>query len=174
MAPFNRYHTFDVVRGVAEAGRAGQIALYTGNDDNIVADLLTPFTVSVGGRPSRSHRGRPARALGRVDQAGGRATGRDPSGHRREPAHPARVAHPRRRDHRRQRRFFDVANGFAGCIAGLHEVLRRQGLLEGTWCLDPHESLSPGQADEIDRVYRAYPHLHDDAFVREHLDEWLS
>lgn len=69
--------------------------------------------------------------------------------------------------------FFDAAGGFAGCIAGLHEVLRRQGLLEGIWCLDEHETLSPGQAEEIDRVYRAYPHLNDDAFVHEHLDEWL-
>jgi len=70
--------------------------------------------------------------------------------------------------------FFDAANGFAGCIAGLHEVLRRQGLLEGIWCLDPDESLSPGQADEIDRVYRAYPQLNDDEFVREHREEWLK
>jgi dihydrodipicolinate synthase/N-acetylneuraminate lyase len=70
--------------------------------------------------------------------------------------------------------FFDVANHFRGCIAGLHEVLRRQGLLEGRWCLDPHEDLSPGQMAEIDRVYAAYPHLADDAFVREHLDEWMK
>ena len=70
--------------------------------------------------------------------------------------------------------FFDAANGFAGCIAGIHEVLRRQGLLETTRCLDAHEVLSPGQADEIDRVYRAYPHLADDAFVAAHLDDWLS
>jgi hypothetical protein len=70
--------------------------------------------------------------------------------------------------------FFDAANQFAGCIAGLHEVLRRQGLLEGTWCLDPHEEMSPGQREEIDRVYRAYPHLNDDAFVAQHLHEWLT
>jgi hypothetical protein len=69
---------------------------------------------------------------------------------------------------------FDVANGFAGCIAGIHEVLRRQGLLEGAWCLDPGEGLSPGQADEITRVSRMYPHLTDDKFVAEHLDEWLQ
>jgi hypothetical protein len=69
--------------------------------------------------------------------------------------------------------FFDAANGFRGCIAGLHEVLRRQGLLEGRWCLDPEEDLSPGQREEIDRVYRAYPHLNDDEFVAQHLDEWL-
>jgi hypothetical protein len=69
---------------------------------------------------------------------------------------------------------FDAANGFHGCIAGIHEILRRQGLLEGLWCLDPHESLGPGQLEEIDRVCRAYPHLADDAFVRENLDRWLS
>jgi hypothetical protein len=68
--------------------------------------------------------------------------------------------------------FFDAANGFAGCIAGLHEVLRRQGLLEGLWRLDPHETLGPGQLEEIDRVYRAYPHLNDDEFVAAHRDEW--
>ena len=70
--------------------------------------------------------------------------------------------------------FFDVAHGFAGCIAGIHEVLRRQGLMEGTWCLNPDEGLSPGQLEEIDRVYAAYPHLNDDAFVRENLDRWLK
>ena len=70
--------------------------------------------------------------------------------------------------------FFDVANDFRGCIAGCHEVLRRQGLLEGIWCLNPSEKMSPGQAESIDRVYRAYPHLNDDAFVSEHLDEWLE
>jgi len=69
---------------------------------------------------------------------------------------------------------FDAANNFSGCIAGLHEVLRRQGLLEGIWCLDPNESLSPGQSDEISRVHSAYPHLHDDDFVRQHRDSWLA
>ena len=69
--------------------------------------------------------------------------------------------------------FFDAANAFRGCIAGLHEVLRRQGLLEGIWCLDPEEGLSAGQNDEIDRVYAAYPHLNDDSFVAEHRDAWL-
>jgi hypothetical protein len=70
--------------------------------------------------------------------------------------------------------FFDAPNRFAGCIAGLHEVLRRQGLLEGIWCLDPNETLSPGQREEIDRVYAAYPHLNDDEFVHENLDRWLT
>jgi hypothetical protein len=70
--------------------------------------------------------------------------------------------------------FFDAANGFAGCIPGIHEVLRRQGLLPGTWCLNPHEQLSEGQAAEIDRIQAAYPHLNDDAFVAEHRHEWLA
>jgi hypothetical protein len=70
--------------------------------------------------------------------------------------------------------FFDPAHAFHGCIAGIHEVLRRQGLMRGNWCLNPNEGLSPGQMEEIDRVYRAYPHLHDDTFVAEHLDEWLG
>ncbi|MCI0747146.1 MAG: hypothetical protein L0Y58_17220, partial [Verrucomicrobia subdivision 3 bacterium] len=70
--------------------------------------------------------------------------------------------------------FFDAANNFAGCIPGIHEVLRRQGLLEGIWCLDPNEGLSPGQAREIDRVYRAYPHLNDDEFVAKHCEQWLA
>ena len=74
----------------------------------------------------------------------------------------------------REGTLFDAANGFRGSIAGVHEVLRRQGLLEGRWLLDPEEDLGPGQMDEIDRVYRAYPHLNDDEFVREHLDEWLA
>jgi hypothetical protein len=70
--------------------------------------------------------------------------------------------------------FFDAANGFRGCIAGIHEVLRRQGLLAGRWCLNPSEDLSAGQMEEIERVYRAYPHLNDDGFVQQHIDEWLK
>lgn len=175
MAPFNRYHTFDVVRGVAEAGRAGQITLYTGNDDNIVADLLTPYTIQVNGKPVTQRivgglLGHWAvwtrRAVEQLEAIHGLlgAGGAVPCewltrGIEITDANAA---------------FFDAANGFAGCIAGLHEVLRRQGLLEGIWCLDPEESLSPGQAAEIDRIYRAYPHLNDDSFVREHLDGLLA
>jgi hypothetical protein len=70
--------------------------------------------------------------------------------------------------------FFDVAHDFAGCIPGCHEVLRRQGLLEGTWCLDPKEVLSPGQSEEIDRVYREHRDLADDEFVRANLQRWLA
>ncbi len=69
---------------------------------------------------------------------------------------------------------FDAANNFAGCIPGVHEILRRQGLMESACCLDPNQVLSPGQADEIDRVWRVYPHLNDDEFVRENLEKWIS
>ncbi|MBI5822233.1 MAG: dihydrodipicolinate synthase family protein [Verrucomicrobia bacterium] len=173
MAPFNRYHTVDVMRAVAEAGRH-DIALYTGNDDNIVIDLLTPYRFSVG--ETIVERRIVGGLLGhwavwtrkavelleechRVVRGGG--------------AVPAELLRRNIEVTDSNAAFFDAANGFAGCIAGLHEVLRRQGVLEGLWCLDPHETLSPGQAAEIDRVYRAYPHLNDDNFVREHRDAWL-
>jgi hypothetical protein len=173
MAPFNRYQTIDVVRAICESGRE-DIALYTGNDDNIVMDLLTPYRFRCldGIRERRIVGGllghwavwtRSAAALleecHRVTTRGSEITLNLIS--RSIEVTDTNAA------------FFDTANGFAGCIAGLHEVLRRQGLLEGTWCLDPNEALSPGQADEIGRVYRSYPHLNDDAFVAEHLDEWL-
>ena len=171
-ASFNRYQTMDLVRGVAFSSRRDQVALYTGNDDNIVVDLLTPFRYEVDGvpvekrfvggllghwsvwthsvvqlyqelRPYQDGRDIPAELLARA------AAITDCNG-----------------------AFFDVAHNFAGCIPGVHEVLRRQGLLEGIWCLNPEETLSAGQAEEIDRVYRAYPHLNDDAFVQAHRKEW--
>ncbi|MBI4580163.1 MAG: dihydrodipicolinate synthase family protein [Planctomycetes bacterium] len=175
IAPFNRYHTFDVVRGVAEAHRAGSIALYTGNDDNIIADLLTRYTVVCGGRPVTQRivgglLGHWAvwtrRAVEQLDALHAVIDAGE--------AVPAEWLQRGVQTTDANAAFFDAANGFAGCIAGLHEVLRRQGLFEGIWCLDPNETLSAGQAAEIDRVYRAYPDLNDDAFVREHLDEWLS
>lgn len=173
IAPFNRYQTLEVIRAVVEAGRE-DIALYTGNDDNIILDLLTPFTFDCHGRKVVRH------------IVGGLL------------GHWAVWTQKAVQQHRRCRRlvrargpippgllqlaaqvtdanaaFFDAANGYAGCIAGLHEVLCRQGLLAGTWCLDPGEQLSPDQREQIHRVYRAYPHLHDDAFVAQHLDQWL-
>jgi dihydrodipicolinate synthase/N-acetylneuraminate lyase len=171
IAPFNRYQTLDVVRAVAESGR-DDVALYTGNDDNIVMDLLTPFRFGNGARELRIVGGllghwavwtRQAVELLEACHSAVRQGG------------PAPVELLRRAIEVTDSNaaFFDAANGFAGCIAGLHEVLRRQGLLEGIWCLDPHEGLSPGQAEEIERVYRAYPHLNDDAFVAAHRDEWL-
>jgi dihydrodipicolinate synthase/N-acetylneuraminate lyase len=164
VAPFNRYQTLDVVRAVIAAGR-DDIALYTGNDDNIVADFLTPFRFEgkerriVGGLLGHwsvwtkravelQERCRNAVATPELLRLGVEVTDSNAA-------------------------FFDAANGFRGCIAGLHEVLRRQGLLEGLWCLDEKEGLSPGQLAEIDRVYRAYPHLNDDDFVASHRDEWL-
>jgi dihydrodipicolinate synthase/N-acetylneuraminate lyase len=159
IAPFNRYQTIDVVRAVVEAGRE-DIALYTGNDDNIFLDLVTPYFGRriVGG------------LLGHWAVWTKRAVEQLKLCHER-PAQPDLRLAIEVTDSNAA--FFDAANGFAGCIAGLHEVLRRQGLLEGIWCLDPHETLGPGQKEEIDRVYRAYPHLNDDAFVAEHRDEWL-
>jgi dihydrodipicolinate synthase/N-acetylneuraminate lyase len=168
MAPFNRYQTIDVVRAVAAAGRAGEIALYTGNDDNIVLDLLTEYRV--GGVSQRIVGGllghwavwtrRAVELLEEIKALPGPAP-------RELLARAVEITDS-------NAAFFDAANGFAGCIAGLHEVLRRQGLLEGLWCLDPEEGLSPGQKAEIDRVYGAYPRLNDDAFVAEHRDDWLK
>lgn len=164
MAPFNRYQTLDVIRAVMEAGRE-DIALYTGNDDNIVADLVTPF--EFGGRVRRIVGGllghwsvwtEKAVALQARCKAEGATSELLQLGVEVTDCNAA---------------FFDAANGFHGCIAGLHEVLRRQGILEGLWCLDEAEGLSPGQAEEIDRVYAAYPHLNDDAFVDERRDDWL-
>jgi len=159
IAPFNRYQTVDVLRAVAASGRASEIALYTGNDDHIVLDLLHPdFAGGLLGHWAvwtskavetldaiHSHRSGPSDWFVLADQVTD-----------------ANAA------------FFDVAHNFHGCIAGIHEVLRRQGLLEGRWCLDPNEDLSPGQLAEIDRVYAAYPHLNDDSFVGENLQRWLS
>lgn len=174
IAPFNRYQTLDVVRAVAEAGRAKDISLYTGNDDHILLDLLTEFVIPtahgeqrlriVGGllgqwacwtrcavallercKALRSARRIPTEMLTLAEQLT-----------------EANAA------------LFDAAHHFAGCIAGIHEVLRRQGLLAGTFCLDPREHMSPGQSSEISRVCRVHPHLTDDEFVGAHLDEWLK
>ena len=156
IAPFNRYQTIDVMRAVAESGR--ELALYTGNDDNIVIDLLSEYhgVKFVGG------------LLGHWSVWTKKAV--EMQAKVRKHKDPLRLNMEVTDSNAA---FFDAANGFKGCIAGLHEVLRRQGLLEGIWCLDPHEGLSKGQAEEIDRVYAAYPHLHDDTFVAAHRDKWL-
>jgi Dihydrodipicolinate synthetase family len=173
IAPFNRYQTLDVVRAVAESGRP--IALYTGNDDNIVMDLLTPYAFPIRGE-SREFRivggllghwavwTRKAAELLRDCQAAARSAETVPRDLIRRAVAVTDT----------NAAFFDAANHFAGCIAGLHEVLRRQGLFEGIWCLDPRENLSRGQKEEIDRVYLAYPHLNDDDFVSERLQQWLT
>jgi len=166
MAPFNRYQTLDVVRALAESGRAGEIALYTGNDDSIVVDLLTPFrfgkqTVRIAGGLLGHWAAWTRRVVELLDRI------------HTEPGWPGWLTLAAQITDANAA-LFDVANQFAGCIAGIHEVLRRQGLLAGRWCLNPAEDLSPGQMQEIDRVYAAYPHLNDDDFVRRHLDEWLK
>ncbi|SMG08742.1 dihydrodipicolinate synthase family protein [Arenibacter troitsensis] len=171
MAPFNRYNTLDVVRGVVESGRAKDIALYTGNDDNIVADLLTEYKIPIEGKViakkivggllghwavwnkkavdlfERIKNASPSEALDLLSVGAGITD--------------ANAA------------FFDSRNGFKGSIAGIHEVLIRQGLLEGNYTINPKERLSPGQKEEIDRVYALYPELNDDVFVRENIDNWL-
>ena len=174
IAAFNRYHTLDVLRALAESGRQEEITLYTGNDDNILMDLLTEHTFQCGdARRSVRFRGG---LLGHwaVWTRGAVALLRE--------CHDASASGEAVPQHLLTRSievtdcnaaFFDPAHGFAGCVPGIHEVLRRQGLLEGTWCLNPDETLSPGQHEEIDRVYRAYPHLNDDEFVAEHRDDWL-
>jgi len=172
IAPFNRYQTIDVVRAVAEAGR-DDIALYTGNDDNIVLDLITPFQFDADGIQVER------RIVGGLLGHWAVWTQQAVELLKRCHAVSSSVAVP---DEMLRlavevtdcnAAFFDAANGFAGVIAGLHEVLRRQGLLEGIYLLDENETLGPGQLEEINRVYRAYPHLNDDAFVAEHLDEWM-
>jgi hypothetical protein len=174
IAPFNRYRTLDVIRGVAEAGAAERITLYTGNDDHIVFDLITPFTVVAHGRAHtlRIKGGllghwsvwvkRAVELLQRIHAA---VAANEISAEL--VALDAQVTDC-------NAAIFDAANGFHGVIAGCHEILRRQGLLEGIWCLDPKETLGPGQSQEIDRVCAAYPHLNDDDFVRANLDRWLS
>lgn len=174
IAPFNRYHTLDVVRAVAEAGR-DDVALYTGNDDSIVVDLVTPFCFLVGRRPvERRIVGGllghwsvwTAKAAELLEEC--RALAVEGA------AVPAELLRRGVEITDANAAFFDAAHGFKGCIAGLHEVLQRQGLLESVRCLDPGEALSPGQREEIERVYRSYPHLNDDAFVARHREEWLQ
>src|SRR5256885_2650917 len=173
IAPFNRYQTLDVVRAIAESGR--DIPLYTGNDDNIVMDLLTPYVFSINGK--QVERRIVGCLLGHWSVWTKRATElltECQALTKSCAAIPPPLLRKSIEVTDSNAAFFDAANHFSGCIAGLHEVLRRQGLLEGIWCLDPNESLSPGQSEEISRVYAAYPHLNDDAFVHQHLASWLT
>ena len=174
IAPFNRYQSLDVIRAVVEAGR-DDIALYTGNDDNIVLDLLTPFCFERAGK--KVVRRIVGGLLGHWAVWAGKAVELHTHCRRLAVAN-APIPHAMLSQASAitdsNAAFFDAANGYAGCIAGLHEVLRRQGLLKGTWCLNQNEVLSPGQRQEIDRVYRAHPQLNDDAFVSQHLDEWMK
>ena len=174
IAPFNRYRTLDVVRGVVEAGAADRITLYTGNDDHIVLDLLTPFPAGANGgktvvRIKGGLLGHWSVWVKRAVELLERIHASVASG-----AIPANLLALDAQVTDCNAAIFDVANDFHGVIAGCHEILRRQGLLAGIWCLDPHETLGPGQKEEIDRVCAAYPHLNDDAFVRANLERWLS
>lgn len=175
IAPFNRYQTFDVVRAVAEAGREEAITLYTGNDDNIIADLITPYPIHTGrGLVEMRIRGgllgqwsvwtkRAVELLERCHEAvaGGETV-------------PVELLRKNVELTDANAVVFDAAHAFHGCIPGLHEILHRQGLMDNILCLDPDETLSPGQSEELDRIYRSYSWLTDDDFVREHLDEWLK
>lgn len=174
IAPFNRYQTLDVVRAIAEAGR-DDIALYTGNDDNIVPDLLTPYRFMVNG--TRVERRIVGGLLGHwavwtrcavelLAQCRALASS--------EASITPEMLRLSVEVTDANAVLFDAANGYAGCIPGVHEVLRRQGLLEGLWTLNLKETLSPGQAEEIDRIYASYPHLNDDAFVEANRDKWLQ
>lgn len=173
MAPFNRYQTIDVVRAIVESGR-DDIALYTGNDDSIVTDLLTTWQFERNGeKVQRQIVGgllghwavwtqKAVELLAEIKVARTQPTLDTSWLTRTVEVTDTNAA------------FFDPKHQFAGCIPGIHEVLRRQGLMQNTFCLNPHEVLSPGQSEEIDRMYQAYPHLNDDAFVKANLDKWLS
>lgn len=173
MAPFNRYQTIDVIRAIVDAGR-DDIALYTGNDDTIVADLLTPFTFP--------HRGKQVtrRIVGGLLGHWGVWTHaavklfREAQVAAKQPTVNAEWLQRAVAVTDMNAALFDAANRFHGCIPGILEVLRRQGLVESIHCLNPHETLSPGQAEELTRVCQAYPELTDDAFVATHRDKWLS
>ncbi|HET7622190.1 MAG TPA: dihydrodipicolinate synthase family protein [Gemmatimonadaceae bacterium] len=193
IAPFDRYRTIDVVRAIADSGRR-DVALYTGNDDNIVLDLLSRFPTaaahSAPARPREEIEGvialHPDRPLGFAPRIVGGLLGhwafwtrravqllRDISLVRDDDAIAATWLTRAAQVTDANGAIFDARNRFAGCIPGIHEILRRQGLLAGNWCLDPREALSPGQIEEMDRVRAAYPWMNDDDFVAERLDDWL-
>lgn len=174
MAPFNRYQTLEVVRAVCESSRCEDIALYTGNDDNIVVDLLTTYNFKVNDRQVTkeivggllghwavwTHKA--VELLETVKLA-----------KKRENGIPLELLTLNVEVTDTNAAFFDAANNFHGCIAGIHEVLYRQGILRGIWCLNENEGLSPGQKEEIDRVYRNYPELNDDTFVKDNIADWF-
>jgi dihydrodipicolinate synthase/N-acetylneuraminate lyase len=171
VAPFNRYRTLDVAKGLVAARAEGRVTLYTGNDDHIVLDLLVPLAVQRGGQEVQ------VRIKGGL--LGHWSVWTKSAVDLLEKIRNLKVIDSEilaldSKVTDANSAFFDVAHDFAGCIAGCHEVLRRQGLFEGSWCLDPKEGLSPGQAAEIDRVHAAYPEMNDDAFVRENLARWLA
>ncbi|RZL59561.1 MAG: dihydrodipicolinate synthase family protein, partial [Pedobacter sp.] len=174
-ASFNRYQTLDVMRAVANSSRCEEIAMYTGNDDNIVADLLTTYQFNVNGKTINKEfvggllghwavwTKKAVSLLAEVKayKNNKTAAAADDLLTRGIEITDVNAA------------MFDPANHFHGCIPGIHEILRRQGLLSGIWCLNPNEKLSAGQNEELDRVYAAYPHLNDDDFVKEFLAQDL-
>ena len=170
-ADFDRYLTLDVVRAVTFSSRKDKIALYTGNDDNIINDLITPFSFQKDGKTYENrfvggllgHWAVWTNTVVKIFEELKQAV--------QEEAMDTTWLTLAAQITDANSAFFDTANDFKGCIAGVHEVLRRQGLMEGIWCLNPEETLSPGQSEEIDRVWAMYPHLNDDAFVREFLAE---
>lgn len=175
MAPFNRYQTIDVVRAICDAGKENDITLYTGNDDNIVLDLLSEyeFKTSSGTKSVRIKGGLlghwavwTKKAVELLEQIHSITDNNVPI--------PPEMLRKAIQITDANAVLFDAANDFIGCIPGIHEILRRQGLMKGLWCLNPEEKLSAGQSEEIDRIYRAYPDMNDDDFVRENLDEWLK
>jgi dihydrodipicolinate synthase/N-acetylneuraminate lyase len=173
IAPFNAYETLEVLRGVAASGRAQEIALYTGNDNSIITDLLTPFVLPEHDQTLHFAGG----LLGHwsvwtrtVVEQFNMIKAMQKNRSELSPAWLTLAAQITDCN----AAFFDARNNFHGCIVGVHEVLRRQGLLQGNWTLNPSEHLADEQSREIDRVYQAYPHLNDDVFVAEHLDEWLN
>jgi len=175
IAPFNRYQTLDVLEAVAHSGRLGEIALYTGNDDNIILDLLTPYEFDVNGRAVSLHivggllgqwacwTKRAVEQLARIKTI-----------RRTQAPIPPDLLSLAGQMTLANKAIFDADNNFAGCIPGISYVLKQQALIEQIGTLDPSEQLSPGQAEKIDKIIRDYPHLTDDEFVRENLDEWLS
>jgi hypothetical protein len=174
IAPFNRYRTLDVLRGVYAAGALDRVTLYTGNDDHILLDLTLPFDLRDNGVTVRTHiRGGllghwsvwTASAIKQFERC---------KAARNQPAVPADLLALDARVTDCNSAFFDVAHNFHGCIAGCHEVLRRQGLMDGIWCLDSEEGLSPGQMQEIDRVCNEHADLSDDDFVAANLQKWLA
>jgi dihydrodipicolinate synthase/N-acetylneuraminate lyase len=174
IAPFDRYRTYTVIRAVAESGR-DDIALYTGNDDNIVNDLTMPYEILCGDKPVVR------RMVGGLLGHWAVWTSKAVELHqncrsiaeRGEPIPPI-LLQTANQVTDMNAAIFDAANNFRGCVPGIHEVLRRQGLFQGIWCLDENETLSPGQVEEIDRVIQSYPHLTDDDFVHEHRQLWLA
>lgn len=171
IAPFNRYQTFDVVRGVAESGRADEIALYTGNDDNIVADLLTEYSIPVENKQIKVRI--VGGLLGHWAVWNKKAVELMDWIKKSKPSNRLDLLTLGTKITDSNAAFFDSRNSFKGSIAGIHEVLIGQGFLESNYTINPKEKLSPGQKAEIDRVYRIYPELNDDDFVTENLDTWL-